>query len=164
MKTICSITAVMFVFAVLACGQTTGPQQFAGAGVSFNQYASPQINGLLVYAKRLTANDHPTYSFSAVNLLSVQRTPAFRLMTTTETGVAQHLTKFGPFQVYGIGTAGFAASGDAEGTASGYVLTGGGLALAGLKNGWKVGPYLRVIKSSLSDRQWAVGAMIGWGE
>lgn len=151
------IIVLYALMAALALGAT--PQQFVAAGVSWNQFASPQINGLLVYAKRLTSNNFPTYSYSAVNLLSVSRSP-FRLLTTVETGVAQHLTTFGPFRIYGVGMAGLAAAD----TNSGYVVSGGGLALAGIGKGWRVGPYLRVLKSSLSERQWAAGVMVGWGE
>ena len=139
------------------------PDQFAGAGMSFNQYAAPQINGLLVYAKRIVGADYPTYSFSAVNILSATRVP-FKLMTTTETGIAQSVGQFGPFSVYGVGTAGLSTAGETGGTGTGYVLTGGGLALAPIRGGWRAGPYLRIIKSSLTDRQWAVGLMLGWGK
>jgi hypothetical protein len=163
LKRILGGAALALLVAGLAFAQDNSPRQFAGAGASWNQFSSPQINGLLVYAHRLTGNEYPTYSFSAINLLSVSRNP-FKLLTTTETGVAQYLTKFGPFSVYGLGTAGMAAVGTAEGTSTGYVLGTGALALAGFKGGWKVGPYLRVIKSSLAERQWAVGVMVGWGE
>ena len=153
---------ILFLMATgLMFGQA--PDQFAGAGMSWNQYAAPQINGLLVYAKRIAGTEHPTYSFNAVNILSVTPRP-FRLMTTTETGIAQHIGAFGPFTVYGIGTAGLATAGEITGTGAGYVLTGGTLALARIRGGWRAGPYLRVLKSSLSERQWAAGVLFGWGQ
>ncbi len=139
------------------------PQQWAAAGATFNQYAAPQINGLAVYAHRLTSNEHPMYSFSVINILSVQRSP-FRVMTTTETGVAQYLTTFGAFRVYGIGTLGLATAGSGDGTNTGMVFTGGGLAQASIGKGWTVGPLVRIVKPTIGDRQWAAGLVIGWGK
>lgn len=157
-------TARLFLLALLTLPMLAeSPQQWAGVGASLNQYAAPNTNGIMAYARRLTANEHPTYSFSAVNLLSVQRQP-FRLMTTTETGLAQHVTRFGPFDVYGLGMVGLAAAGNAEGTATGATFSGGGLALAGIGRGWSIGPLVRVIKPTISERQWAVGLMVGWGQ
>lgn len=143
--------------------EPAGPSQWAGAGASWNQFASPQINGMLAYAKRLTSNAYPTYSFTVINILSVQRQP-FRVMTTTETGVAQKATSFGPFAIYGLGTMGLATAGTEEGTSTGMVFGGGGMALAGIGKGWTVGPLIRIIKPTIGDRQWAVGVMMGWGQ
>jgi hypothetical protein len=152
----------VLLLAAVAFGQEGAPpEQFVGTGVAWNQFASPQINGMAVYAKRILGETRPTYSFSAVNFVSADARP-FRLMTTTETGVAQYLTAFGPFAVYGIGTAGLAAGGTDGGTSTGAVFTGGGLALAGVGKGWRLGPYFRIIKSTISDRQWAFGLMLGW--
>lgn len=155
----------LLIFALaLACqAQTETPTQWAGAGATFNQYAAPQINGVVAYARRLTSNPYPTYSFSAVNILSVQRQP-FRVMTTTETGIAQYATKFGPFSVYGLGTVGLAAAGNSDGTTTGAVFSGGGMAVAGIGKGWTVGPLVRVIKPTIGDKQFAVGLLIGWGK
>jgi hypothetical protein len=158
-KTFLLIATCLFV-AVSACAES--PQQWAGAGASFNQYAAPQTNGIMAYARRITGDEHPTYSFSAVNLLSVERQP-FRLLTTTETGIAQHVTKFGVFDVYGLGMVGLAAAGNADGTSSGAVFSGGGLALAGIGRGWTVGPMVRIIKPTISERQWSIGMIVGWG-
>ncbi len=139
------------------------PDQWAGIGMSFNQYAAPNINGVAAYARKLTSNSRPTYSFSAVNFLSVERSP-FRVLTTTETGLAQYLTKFGPFSVFGLGTAGLATAGSADGTSAGATFTGGGFAVAGVGRGVTIGPMLRIIKPAISERQWAAGLMIGWGK
>lgn len=160
-----NIAVALFLAALLAlsaAAQTETPQQWAGVGVTWNQYAAPQTNGILAYARRITSNEHPTYSFSTINILSVQRAP-FRVMTTTETGIAQHAGTFGPFQVYGIGTIGLATAGSASGTATGATFSGGGLALASIGRGWSLGPLVRVIKPTISERQWAAGICIGWG-
>ncbi len=153
-----AVAAILAAFA-----HAESPAQWAGVGTSFNQYAAPQINGIAAYARRVTNNEHPTYSFSAINFLSVERSP-FRVMTTTETGIAQHVTKFGPFAVYGIGMVGMASAGGSDGTSTGAVFSGGGLALAGLGRGWTIGPLVRVIKPTISERQWALGIVIGWGQ
>jgi len=149
------------------------PNQWAGAGVFFNQYASPQINGTAAYAKRIVGKG--TYSFSAVNFLSYQKSP-FQLMTTCESGVAQYLTKFGVFHIYALGTLGVAATSepalltapDAEpeggGTKIGMSFTGGTLAFARFENGMTLGPVLRISRQTISGNQWAAGLMVGWGE
>jgi hypothetical protein len=162
MKTLVSICVLVLVLATAAFAQEAPPEQFAGTGVAWNQFASPQINGMAVFAKRIAGDSRPMYSFSAVNFVSAQARP-FRLLTTTETGIAQYLTAFGPFAVYGIGTTGLAAGGTDSGTSTGAVFSGGGLALAGIGKGWRLGPYFRVIKPTISDRQWAAGLMLGWG-
>ena len=151
--------------AVPAAAQTatepTLPNQWAGAGVFFNQYASPQINGTAAYAKKILGSG--TYSFNAVNFLSYETQP-FRVMTTVETGIAQRVTRFGVFEVFALGTLGPATAGNEDGTKLGVAFTGGGFAFAGLGKGWTIGPVLRFVKPTISDTQWSLGLMLGWGE
>jgi hypothetical protein len=157
---------VGLVFGLLLFGtlaRAEQPGQWLGAGVQFNQYASPQINGVLAYAKKLRGEEKPTYSYTAVNFLSVQKEP-FRVMTTTETGIAQYLTRFRRMDVYALGTAGMASSGGESGTNVGYSLSGGLMAITAVRKGVTIGPYYRATKTSLSDAQHAVGIMIGIGD
>jgi len=151
--------------AVPAAAQTATepalPNQWAGAGVFFNQYASPQINGTAAYAKKILGSG--TYNFNAVNFLSYEKQP-FRVMTTVETGIAQRVTRFGAFEVFALGTTGPAFTANEDGTTTGAVFTGGGFAFTRLKNNWTIGPVLRVTKPTISDTQWAIGLMVGWGE
>lgn len=143
-------------------GKSVLPNQWAGAGVFFNQYASPQLNGTAAYAKCIIEGAG-LYSFTAVNFLSYQTEP-FRVMTTVETGVAKHITRFGAFEVFALGTIGPAFTANEDGTTTGAVFTGGGFAFTRLKNNWTIGPVLRVTKPTISDTQWAIGLMVGWGE
>jgi hypothetical protein len=138
-------------------------QQWAGAGVSYNQFAAPQLNAFVAYAHRILTGAHPTYSFSAVNFVSAQTRP-FRVLTTTETGVAQHVIRFGRFDVFGVGTLGLAAAGSTEGTNLGAAFGAGGLALTRIKGGWTAGPLVRVFKTALSGSQWSAGLVVGWGQ
>jgi hypothetical protein len=178
MRKLLTLSLLILALALSCPAQTATPlpDQWAGAGVFFNQYAAPQINGTLAYAKRVMGGG--TYSFTAVNFLSYSTNP-FRVMTSTETGIAQHLTTFGPFEVQVLGTLGPAFAADpatqqvapdgtttvtSGGTKVGLSLTGGGFAFARLKNGWTIGPVLRVTKPTISDTQWSIGLMIGWGK
>lgn len=157
------LTAII-ALAGAACAFGQGyPQQWAGAGLGWNQYAAPQINGLAAYARQLAGGEHPTYSFTLLNVASVSMRP-FRVMTSEETGIAQHALRFGRFDVYGLGTAGISQAGAADGSSAGFVFGGGGLAMAPIGRGWTAGPYVRVFKSALADRQWQIGLLVGWGK
>ncbi len=157
------------------------PNQWAGAGVFFNQDNSPQISGMLGYAKQVASlGEKPTYSFTRVNITSITRadwsqpwyTMNYRVLTSVETGAAQYITKFGKFSVYTYVTAGPAFAGENDGTTVGTMIGTGAFAFAGIKGGWTVGPVLSVSKPLISETnnpgagktQWAVGLVFGWGE
>lgn len=147
--------------AAQAVPESTLPSQWAGVSVYYNQFAAPQINGAMTYAKKiLTAK---TYLWNSINFLSYDRNP-FRVMTAPETGLAQHLTDFGPFSVFVLGQAGIAVTGEESGTKTGMTLTTGGFAFAGFRNGVTIGPVLRITKPTISDTQWSLGLCIGWGK
>jgi hypothetical protein len=160
---------ILLTVSILAAAQTPTDlgrslsQQWAGAGLSYNQFAAPQLNGFVVYARRIVSGTHPTYSFSAIDFVSVRVQP-FQVATTTETGVAQHVIRFGKFDVFGIGTLGLAAAGTTNGTNIGGAFGAGGLALTQIKGGWSIGPLVRIFKSALSERQWSAGLILGWGQ
>jgi hypothetical protein len=159
MKTI----AISLALCGLAFGQAhASADNFGAVGGSWNQFASPQVNGLAVYAHKIAGSEKPTYSFTAVTFLSASRNP-FRVATTTETGIAQHLLDFAPFRVYGIGQVGVATSANADGTSVGLAYSGGAIALAPLGRGWTAGPFVRVIKPGTIERQWAIGLIVGLG-
>jgi hypothetical protein len=148
-------------FTALAFAQPV--TNLVAVGGSWNQFASPQFNGLAVYAHKIADNnDRPTYSFTAVTFLSASRNP-FRVATTTETGIAQHLIDFHPFRVYGLGQVGVASSANPTGTNVGLAYSGGGIALAPLGRGWTAGPFVRILKPGTIDRQWAAGLIVGIG-
>jgi len=132
------------------------PTDFVAAGANYNQYAAPQVSGLLVYAHQIAPG---TYSFSAVDLTSKSVRP-FVLQTATTTGLARHIRDMGPARVFAVGTAGLAAGGENLGGA----FSAGGAAVFPLRAGWCAIISARVIDTSIADRQYAVGLAIGWGK
>ena len=148
----------------LACVAWAQPNQIVGANVGFCQSCGPQVAGGVYYAKALTSNAHPTYSFSLVNIdrvvINSWRPLNLQVMTTPETGVAQQVTKFGPFDVLAIGTAGLAL----DQTNKGLSYGGGTLAITSIGRGWMAGVYLRVAKQTISaDVAWRVGVTLAIG-
>jgi len=152
----------MLFFLTLLCvpcmAQEKGYENFVAAGASWNQYASPQIAGSLLYAKRLGADDS-TYSFNYVDLIS-KNTEQFSTATSITAGIAQKLLVLGKAKVYGTTGVGIMAGGENIG----YSWTAGGAVAIPLGKGFQVLPNVRVIKSSLTDFQAIYGLMIGWGK
>lgn len=155
--------------------------QWAGAGLYWNQDNSPQINGALAYAKRVTVvGGHPGYSFTRVNIWSITRadpnssywTTNYRVATSTETGWAQHITDFGRFSVFGTFTGGPMFSGSDDGTTVGAALSTGGFAMTSLGRGWTGGIALTFLKPMVNETNnpgaskwsWSIGFIGGWGE
>ena len=132
------------------------PTDFVAAGANYNQYAAPQVSGLLIYAHQIAPG---TYSFSAVDLTSKSVRP-FVLQSATTTGLARHIRDMGPARVFAVGTAGLAAGGENLGGA----FSAGGAAVFPLRAGWCAIISARVIDTSIADRQYAVGLAIGWGK
>jgi hypothetical protein len=129
------------------------PTDLIGLRVGYDASTSPTTSGGFIYAHRITDNSHPTYSYTMLNFLP-QKTQPYVHMTTTETGIAQHVAKVGPFGVYALGTAGGAFAGDNVG----FSLSGGGMAIAGSK--WFYGgPYARASKASISNGQYEFGVV-----
>ncbi len=168
-----ALALLLAVLALSATAQTETPQQWAGAGITYNQFATPQINGLAVYARRLADSTPRTYLFNSINVLNAyfedvtvngKSTRVFRLITMAETGIAQHVLEFGRFNVYALGQLGVAAGSNASGTDVGMALTGGGIALASVGKGWSLGPVLRVTRTGVGERQWSAGLLLGWGK
>lgn len=168
-------TLILILAACLCAAAQTAelPQQWAGAGITYNQFATPQINGLAAYARRLAEGTPKTYLFNSINVLNAyfedvavngKTVRAFRLVTAAETGIAQHVLRFGRFDVFGVGQLGVAAAGNAAGTDVGMALTGGGLALANIGKGWSIGPVLRITRTGLAETQWSAGLIVGWGK
>lgn len=139
------------------------PSDWVAAGVAYNQYASPQINGIAVYAHKIGGDDHAVYSFTSISFISTSSKP-YRVSTVTETGVAPLVRTIGRISVYGIATGGVATSAVPDGTNVAAAFSGGGLAQITIGSGWTVGPYVRVLKATDADRQVAVGLLIGWGK
>jgi hypothetical protein len=133
------------------------PTDLVAAGASLNTFSSPPISGNVAYAHRLSGG---TYSYTVVDMTSKLSSP-FTLQTSTSTGVAQYLMTFGPARVYALGTAGIAAGG----TNTGVVITGGTAIIIPIgKTSYSLIPSLRVLKSSIFDRQEVYGLALGFGK
>ena len=159
--TACVLAPFLFLACLLApppARAEEGPEDFAAAGMGWNQYASPQLNGNLLYAHRAGADDS-LYSFTFVDAVSKSWQP-FETATSITTGLAQKFLAVGRVKVYATTGVGIMAGG----TNVGYSWTSGGAASIPLKKGWALLPNIRVIKSSLTDFQWIGGCLIGWGK
>jgi hypothetical protein len=132
------------------------PKDYVAAGMSWNQYSAPEINGNLLYAHKIT--DQNTYSFTFMDVISKSWKP-FTATTAVSTGVAQHVRTIGPARCFLVTTVGVAAGGDNVG----YVWTGGGAFAIPIGKSFTMLPNVRVLKSSLSDFQYIAGIMIGFG-
>lgn len=155
------LVALLLAGAIGAFGQS--PTQVVGLNAGFCQACTPQINGGVYYGRAITNNEHPTYSFSLVNINKIQvdswKPLKIQVLTSTETGIAQHICKFSSFDVYSFATAGLVT----DSTNLGSSFSGGGMAIAPVGKGWFIGPYLRVSKPAIANTAWAVGITIGIG-
>jgi hypothetical protein len=133
------------------------PEDFVAAGLAWNQYASPQINGWTTYARSIKASAG-LYSFTTYDITSVKANP-FTIQTSARTGAALYLRSIGPIHIFGLGDVGMAASGQSIGSA----FSGGGVVAVQLGKGWTVLGVARVLKTALSDQQTIYGLGVGWG-
>lgn len=153
------VSLVLFVALFTTTGQAAEVDNFAGAGVSWNQYSAPQISGNLIYAHKLGDG---TYSFTIVDVVSKTVKP-FTVSTVVSTGIAKRIPGFqlGNVYLYGIATVGLAAGS----TNAGYALTGGGGPYIPIgKKGFALIPNVRFLKGSLNDLQTVYGISLGWGK
>lgn len=165
MKLFCSV--LFFVALLIPCAllaQETFPARVVGANVGFCQTCDPQIGGGAWYATAVTRGEHPTYSFSLVNIDKVTvnslKPLNVQVMTSAETGVGQHIARFNRFDLFGLATAGVAVAATNTGASYG----GGTLALMPLGRGWLLGGYLRVGKQTIAKEVgWKVGLTLALG-
>jgi hypothetical protein len=157
MRFILAALAVLGVFALPVIAQDNLPADFVAAGVSFNQYGTPQISGTGLYAYRLTGAD--TYSFSLVDIFPNSFRP-FRVTNAYTTGVGQRVRAINGVPIFAVGSIGAATAADN----TGWAWTAGGLAAIPIGRGFSILPNLRILKSSVSEYQYAVGVMVGWGK
>lgn len=169
-KALRSLVLIVF-FALAAFAQNALlPDQFVGAGLHYSQQSSPNMSGLVAYAK-LVDRDHGVYSYSLIRESSIfvpntgktlaQRVQA--MQTSTETGAAVHMpVRFGAFDLFALGTGGLASTGPNTGIAG----SGGVLATKGIGKGWYIGlsawaAYADIPGAGIS---YPVGLVIGWGK
>ena len=135
---------------------------------TYNPTATP--GGSLTGAYSHLLSQSGTYSFSAVDVTfgSATTTTAkgvsglvSRVQVATTSGLAQRLTSLMGFDVYGIGTAGLTTV--AGGGTTGFVASGGFLAVHPLKKGWTVDLHARTIAGTGSP-QYVLGLGFGFGK
>lgn len=166
MKTIISflLFGVVLAAQVVPMPPPVFPARVVGANAGFCEGCQPQINGGVWYAARIAQGEHPTYSYSLVNIDKVKinslKPLNVQVVTSTETGVAQHLFKFSAFDVLATATGGLSTNS----TNTGFSLGGGFVAFTSLGKGWMAGPYFRVAKATITpDITWKVGLTIAIG-
>jgi hypothetical protein len=148
------IGLVFLMIAPLAAAEA--PENFAALGMSWNQYAVPQLSGNLLYAKKLGES---TYSFNFVDMVSTSMVP-FKTATSITTGIGQRFLRIGSVSVYGTTGVGILAGGENVS----YSWTSGGAVSIPIGKGFAILPNVRFIKNSVTELQWIGGVMIGWGK
>jgi hypothetical protein len=136
------------------------PESYAAAGLFYNTYAVPHVTGFGAYAKKIAAS---TYSYTNIDVTS-NSLKNFKPETTTTTGIAQQLTTFGGFGVFGMVTAGVAVANSSTGANLGFAGSGGFLLVKPISKGWTVDIPIRVLASTVGPPQYVVGIGVGWGK
>ena len=116
------------------------PQNWGGAGASYNQAATPQVSGWGAFAT-LLSNSGPIYSFTEYQITSAKTKP-WTAQTSTTTGIATPLKVLLPskdgtwtISVFGMATGGLATS---QSTVSG-AFAGGGVGIIRVgKTNWDI--------------------------
>jgi hypothetical protein len=159
------VTVSLALFAGAAFAQPFASQT-VGVNVGLCPSCSPQIQGGVFYAKRITDNAHPTYSYSHINVdqLIVNSVKPLKIqaVTSMETGVAQHVGKFGRFDLWGLATGGLAL----DSTNTGLSVGGGGMATTaiGKNRDVIVGVYGGPSKTAIAPNVgWKIGLTLGYG-
>jgi hypothetical protein len=160
MKKAIVITALLALLAVSAIAQNEPTHNnFAAAGVSYNQGATPSIAGTGLYARRIS--EAGTYAFTAVDALPTTLRPV-TVTTQFSTGIAQRIVTMGKVEVYIPTSAGISYSG----TNTGWAWTTGAMAVIPVGAVWRILPNVRMVKSSISageGYQLIGGVLFGWG-
>lgn len=135
------------------------PANLYAAGVSYNASASPRVAGMALYARAL--NDSGTYAFTVFDALPSTQAP-YTVTSQIGVGIAQRLFNIQGLPVYAPTAAGISWTG----RNTGWAWTTGAMTSIALRNGWRIMPNVRVLKSSVADGGYApiVGVMVGWGQ
>lgn len=161
--TVFCLLLLLAVFSALA--QSALPDQFVGGGLHYAQQSSPNLSGFIGYAKQID-KDRGIYSYTLIRETSLTLKPKPQLQTSTETGAAWHVGKFGAFDLFALGTGGIAAAGGVQGTNTGFAGSGGALAVKPLPHGWFIGASAWAAYSSIPGAgvSYPVGLVVGWGK
>ena len=138
------------------------PDAYVTAGLFYNTYNIPHVSGYVSYGKHISGG---TYSYTSIDVTSSSIRP-FRPATSTTTGIAQHVTDFGKFNVFAMVAGGVSvasASTAASGTDVGFSGVTGFLLSTPVKNGWTLDLPIKIIASTTGPPQYVVGIGFGWG-
>lgn len=158
--------ALILFWTALACAQTAPlnlPSDFVAAGVGWNQYAVPQINGWAAYAKKIS---NGIYSYTEY-IANSYTTHPFTLQTTTITGAALYLRNIGNVQLWTFGQLGATFVSNAtpnSGTNVVGALGTGGFAAYPLGKGWALIAPVQILKSAGQSAQYSFSFGIGYGK
>jgi hypothetical protein len=130
--------------------------EVVGAGVSFNQYSNPRLDGNLLYAHRISDG---LYSFNLIDFVQVSSKP-FTVGVSFTPGVAKRIMTFNQIPVYATVNVGAMMGGT---TNFGYSFSSGMAGTIGLGKSLMLMPNFRIMKGSLVDTQYIYGVMLNWG-
>lgn len=150
---------ILVLSAIGLLAQATNISNIGGVGVSYNPGGSPSIAGTGLYA-RLMNTSTGTWAFIVNDALPTTLKP-FTVTSNIGAGVAQRVVIINGIPIYIPTTAGISWTG----SNTGWQWSTGGLAVIGIKGGWKLLPSLRVLKSSVNNNsgyQVIGGLGIGW--
>ncbi|HXJ38749.1 MAG TPA: hypothetical protein VNH18_05695 [Bryobacteraceae bacterium] len=163
MKTLLAALVAVIALGMPLLAQDAPPDQIIVGGLHYDQQSTPNLSGFVGYGKHIATG---TYSYTLIRETSLTLKPKPQLQTSTETGVAVHVGKFGAFELFGLATGGIAAAGSATGTNAGFAGSGGVLATKALSRGWFIGASAWAAYSSIPGAgvSYPVGLVIGWGK
>ena len=135
----------------------TDPLNIWGAGVSWNQSASQQVAGTIMYARE--QNTAGTYAFGLIDAVPTTYSP-LTVVTNLGVGIGQKVMSVGAWTLYATVAAGPSWSGQS----TGWNWSGGAIATHPIKGNWWGGINARVIKSSVNNNsgsQFIFGVLVG---
>jgi hypothetical protein len=136
----------------------TLPVNHVDGGLFYNSYTSPGVSGWGAYSHKVGSG---TYSYSLADVTPGSLKP-FNPKVTTSSGLAQLLTTYGGWNVFGVGTVGLTSSVGAS-TPVGAAGTAGFLLIHPLRQGWTIDVPIRVIAGT-GPPQYVFGIGFGWGK
>jgi hypothetical protein len=123
------------------------PNNWAGAGIAYNQFSTPQIAGWASYL-HLISVPQAMYAGFSYDVTSATAHP-FKIQTSTRLRVAMVVRQYQRLAIIGLGDAGMAVAGSNLGGA----FSGGGAAIYKLNDGYTVMLGARILKTSLGQSQ-----------
>jgi hypothetical protein len=148
------LIAMAFLALPLAAQQ---PANIYAAGISYSPAASPKIAGTALYARSISDSQ---YVFTIFDALPTTQ-PPYTVTTQVGGGIAQRVATIKGVPLYVPTSAGISWTG----TNTGWAWTTGGMASIHIRDGWRIFPNVRVLKSSIgTGYQWTAGVLFGRGQ